>query len=102
MTNEEKNQQCDDHAFSDLSRREFVALSLAAGIGTATRSALGTEVHVIETNVDVKTPDGSCDAVFFHPTRGSHPGVLIWPDSVGLRPAFREIGKRIAAQGFSV
>jgi carboxymethylenebutenolidase len=52
--------------------------------------------------VDIKTPDGMCDAAFFHPKSGSHPGVLIWPDAFGLRPSMREIGKRIAAQGYSV
>ena len=57
---------------------------------------------VVETNVEVKTPDGTCDAAFIHPTAGSHPGVLIWPDAFGLRPAMRDIGKRIAAEGYSV
>src|SRR5262249_42065778 len=102
MTNEKKNQERDVQSLSDFSRREFVALSLAAGLGTAARSALGTELPVIKTNVDVKTPDGICDAAFFHPTKSSHPGVLVWPDSSGLRPAFCEIGKRIAAEGYSV
>jgi carboxymethylenebutenolidase len=56
----------------------------------------------VETNVDVKTEDGTSDAVFIHPANGSHPGVLIWPDAFGLRPAMRDIGKRIAAEGYSV
>jgi carboxymethylenebutenolidase len=59
-------------------------------------------VHLIETNVEVKTPDGTCDAAFIHPAKGAHPGVLIWPDAFGLRPAMRDIGKRIAAEGYSV
>src|SRR5262245_34044439 len=101
MTDGEKNQQCDDQVLSDLSRREFVALSLATSLDTATRSSLGAELPIMETNVDVKTPDGICDAAFFHPTKGSHPGVLVWPDSGSLRPAFRELGKRIAAEGYS-
>src|SRR5262245_49592370 len=98
----EKDQRRDDPASSDLSRREFVALSLAAGLGAPARPASDAQLPVIETNVDVKTPDGSCDAVLFHPAKGSHPAVLVWPDSAGLRPAFREIGKRIAAEGYSV
>src|SRR5262249_26306915 len=36
------------------------------------------------------------------PTTGSHPGVIIWPDAFGLRPSMRDIGKRIAAEGYSV
>jgi carboxymethylenebutenolidase len=50
----------------------------------------------------IKTPDGSCDAAFIHPTAGSHPGVIIWTDAFGLRPAMRDIGKRIAGEGYSV
>jgi carboxymethylenebutenolidase len=59
-------------------------------------------VPITETKVDVKTPDGTCDAVFIHPTKGSHPGVLIWHDSLGLRPAMVDLGKRIAGEGYSV
>lgn len=76
MTGKMKDPACNDESLSDLTRRSFVALSLAAGIGAGTRSASGAELPVIETNVEVKTPDGVCDAVFFHPTNGSHPGVL--------------------------
>ena len=54
------------------------------------------------TDVMIKTADGTCDAVFIHPTAGTHPGVLIWPDAFGLRPAMRDIGKRLAAEGYSV
>lgn len=101
MTDEKKGQGRDEPP-GDLSRRGFVALSLAASLNAATRSASGKELPVIETNVEVKTPDGICDAVFIHPTKGSYPGVLIWPDSLGLRPVFRELGKRIAAEGYAV
>ena len=38
----------------------------------------------------------------YDPTTGSHPGVLIWPDAFGLRPSMRDIGKRVAAEGYSV
>jgi carboxymethylenebutenolidase len=57
---------------------------------------------VIETNVEIQTPDGTCDAAFIHRRSGSHPGVLIWPDAFGLRPATREIGRRLAGEGYSV
>jgi carboxymethylenebutenolidase len=86
----------------DVSRRAFVALTVAAGLGAASRPAAGGEASLIEADVEVKTPDGTCDAVFVHPAAGSHPGVLIWHDSRGLRPAFRELGRRIAAEGYSV
>jgi carboxymethylenebutenolidase len=85
-----------------VSRREFVALSLAAGLGAATRTAAGAELPVVEANVEIKTPDGLCDAALFHPAAGSHPGVLIWPDSPGLRPALRALGRRLATEGYAV
>jgi carboxymethylenebutenolidase len=60
------------------------------------------ELPVVETSIEIITPDGACDAVFTHPATGSHPGVLIWADALGLRPALRDIGKRLAAEGYSV
>jgi len=89
---------------NDLSRRDFVALSLAAGLAAAAGEKLASaaELPVQVTNVDVKTPDGTCDAMFIHPTTGSHPAVIIWPDAFGLRPAMVDMGKRIAADGYSV
>jgi len=57
---------------------------------------------VVETNVDIKTPDGTCDAAFFHPATGAHPGVLLWSDAFGLRPVTRELGRRLAAVGYAV
>jgi carboxymethylenebutenolidase len=75
---------------------------LAAGFAAAAGPISAAELPVVETNVDVKTPDGTCDAAFIHPTTGSHPAVVIWPDAFGLRPAMRDIGKRIAAEGYSV
>ena len=56
---------------------------------------------VTETEVQIKTPDGTCDAYFVHPATGAHPGVLIWPDIFGLRPAFRQMGKRLAESGYA-
>lgn len=85
-----------------LSRRDFVALSLAVGVSAATRTAFAKVSDVIETSVDVKTPDGTCDAFFIHPPKGPYPGVLVWHDSPGLRPVIRDLGKRIAAEGYSV
>jgi carboxymethylenebutenolidase len=91
-----------DQAITDLSRRDFIALSVAASLAAAAGSASAAALPVVETNVAIKTPDGMCDAAFIHPTTGAHPGVLIWADAFGLRPAMRDIGKRIAAEGYSV
>jgi carboxymethylenebutenolidase len=89
------------NAVADPSRRDFIALSVAAGLAAATGSTFAAQ-PVVETDVTIKTPDGTCDAAFIHPQTGSHPGVLIWTDAFGLRPAMRDIGKRIAAEGYSV
>jgi len=96
---DEKN---NDALQSDVARRDFVALSVAAGVAAATATASAAGLPVVETNVEVKTPDGVCDAAFIHPMSGSHPGVLLWPDAFGLRPSMREMAKRLAAEGYSV
>jgi carboxymethylenebutenolidase len=83
-----------------LSRREFGALTLGAGLVSLLPAAEAAETE--EAEVDIKTADGTCDAYFVHPSAGSHPGVLIWPDIFGLRPTFRQMGKRLAGAGYSV
>jgi carboxymethylenebutenolidase len=102
MTEDEKTQQKNDGQSGDIARRDFVALSMAAGLAAAAGSAEAAGLEIVETNVEVKTPDGICDAAFIHPKTGSHPGVLIWPDAFGLRPSMREMAKRLAAEGYSV
>src|ERR1051325_1162463 len=92
----------DEDALAELTRRDFVAMGLAAGIVAATGAASAADLPVTEKDVEIKTPDGTCNAAFIHPTTGSHPGVLIWTDAFGLRPSMRDIGKRIAAEGYSV
>jgi carboxymethylenebutenolidase len=52
--------------------------------------------------VNITTPDGTADCYFVHPASGTAPGVLVWPDIFGLRPAFRQMGKRLAESGYSV
>src|SRR5439155_17655174 len=101
MTDEKPDYQENKEPSGDLSRRDFVAMSVAAGMVAATGTASAAEA-VTETNVQIKTPDGTCDAAYIHPVSGSHPGVVIWADAFGLRPAMRDIGKRIAAEGYSV
>jgi carboxymethylenebutenolidase len=59
-------------------------------------------VAVAEREVTIPTPDGVCDAYFVAPTGGAAPAVLVWPDIFGLRPAFRQMGKRLAESGYSV
>jgi len=101
MANDPKDPKNNDDSSSDLHRRDFVAMSVAAGLAAA-GSASGAGMAVVEREVEIKTPDGTCDAAFIHPKSGSHPGVLIWPDAFGLRPSMREMAKRLAAEGYSV
>jgi carboxymethylenebutenolidase len=87
---------------NDITRRDFVTMTVAAGLAAAAGADLTAQQQVVETNVEIKTADGTCDAAFFHPASGAHPGVLIWPDAFGLRPSMRAIGRRLAAEGYSV
>jgi carboxymethylenebutenolidase len=86
---------------AELTRRRFGALSLASGLAAMLPAVAGA-LEVTETSVDIKTPDGVADAYFVHPASGAHPGVLIWTDIMGLRPAFETMGKRLAESGYSV
>jgi carboxymethylenebutenolidase len=101
IEDERQGSETQNETGSDVSRRDFIAMSVAAGIVVATGSA-SAAMPVSETDVTIKTPDGMCDAAFIHPNTGSHPGVIIWADAFGLRPTMRDIGKRIAAEGYSV
>jgi len=85
----------------EITRRDFVSMTVGAGIAAAASDALAQQ-QVVETNVEIKTADGTCDAAFIHPAAGSHPGVLIWPDAFGLRPSMRAMARRLAADGYSV
>jgi len=85
-----------------LSRRQFGALTLGAGMVSLLAPGADAAAEVHESEVDIKMPDGTADAYFVHPSTGSHPGVLMWPDIYGLRPAFRQMGRRLAESGYSV
>ena len=101
MTQQTRDQYDPEQQDSELSRRDFVAMGLAAGVVAAGMPAAAA-MPVVETMVEIKTPDGTCDAAFSHPTTGTHPAVIIWPDAFGLRPAIREMGKRLAGEGYAV
>jgi carboxymethylenebutenolidase len=77
-------------------------MSMAALGACATATGASDPAALAEQDVSITTPDGSADAYFVHPASGSHPGVLVWPDIMGLRPAFRTMGKRLAQSGYAV
>lgn len=83
-----------------ITRRTF-GLIAAAAAGAATAAV--PSAAVTEQDVSIKTPDGTADAVLFTPkSAGQFPAVLMWPDIMGLRPVFREMGRRLAAEGYIV
>ncbi len=101
---------CDQDHFDDdrleyearglVTRRQFGVL-LGAGM-LMMLPKVANAVAVTESDVTVTTPDGTADCYFVHPATGTAPAVLMWPDIFGLRPAFRQMGKRLAESGYSV
>src|SRR4051812_27004437 len=101
---------CDQDHFED-DRREYEARGLVTrkqfgvmlGAGVAMLlPRVANAVAVTEAEVNVKTPDSTADCYFVHPSSGTAPAVLVWPDIFGLRPAFKTMGKRLAESGYSV
>jgi carboxymethylenebutenolidase len=86
---------------ADVSRRQFGVMALGAGL-VAALPAVADVPETAGKDVEIKTADGTCDAYFVHPAKGIHPGVLIWPDIFGLRPAFKDMATRLAQSGYSV
>ena len=84
-----------------LTRRQFGAVSAGAGLAILLPRAANAQ-STMEAEINVTTPDGVCDSYFVHPSSGAHAGVLIWPDAFGLRPAKRQMAKRLAESGYSV
>lgn len=96
---------CDqDHFEEDLKKysRRDLGIIAAAGLGVAMLPKSADAAEVSEQEVMIKTPDGECDAYFVTPSAGKHAAVLVWPDIFGLRPAFRQMGKRLAESGYAV
>src|SRR5271170_5256036 len=82
-----------------VTRKQF-GMMLGAGMAMMLPQ-VANAAAVTESDVNVVTPDGAADCYFVHPASGAAPGVLIWPDIFGLRPAFRQMGKRLAESGYS-
>lgn len=102
---------CDNHTVEEneaylalakkMNRREFGKLGASAAL-MMMLPAVSNAQDVMEMDVNIETPDGVADCYFVHPTSGRHAAVIIWPDILGLRPAFRAMGKRLAQSGYSV
>jgi len=83
-----------------VTRKQFCIL-LGAGVAMMLPE-VANAATVTESDVNVTTPDGTADCYFVHPSSGTAPAALVWPDIFGLRPAFRQMGKRLAQSGYSV
>jgi len=86
-----------------VTRRDFNLMAGGAAISLAFAGCAPGEAAegITEQDVSIETPDGTADAYFAHPAKGAHAAVLIWPDIVGLRPAFKMMAKRLANDGYS-
>jgi carboxymethylenebutenolidase len=90
-----------EHEARGLVTRKQFGIMLGAGVAMMLPK-VANAVAVTESDVSVTTPDGTADCYFVHPASGTAPGVLVWPDIFGLRPAFRQMGKRLAESGYAV
>lgn len=100
MCDEDTVRESDEY-LGNPSRRRFNTLAAGAAVAMMlprTANAL----PLASTDVEITTPDGVCDAMFVHPIEGKHPAVLMWPDILALRPAFRQMAARLAENGFAV
>src|SRR5438128_8805205 len=95
-----ENDRQEYEALGFVTRKQF-GVMLGAGIAMILPQ-VANAVTVTESDVTVTTPDGAADCYFVHPASGTAPAVLVWPDIFGLRPAFRQMGKRLAQSGYSV
>ncbi|GAB5500862.1 MAG: dienelactone hydrolase family protein [Pseudohongiellaceae bacterium] len=85
----------------EMSRRNFTKMATAAGLA-AMFPPLANAQSISERYIDIRTPDGVADCHFAYPSMGAHAAVLVWPDILALRPAFEEMGKRLARSGYAV
>ena len=98
----EKMEADRDRAGMPVARRSFTALAGAGALVAALPARAMAGKPVKGRDVTITTADGTCDAYFVAPAEGKHPGVLVWPDIRGLRPAFRQMADRLAGEGYAV
>ena len=102
MCDELTNEDAEEYLRKNgLTRRDFNKLGSTAALAMLL-PPVANAMDVVEADVLVETPDGAADCYFVHPAEGRHPAVIVWPDIVGIRPAFRAMGKRLAESGYSV
>ncbi|GGD59482.1 dienelactone hydrolase family protein [Erythrobacter arachoides] len=91
------------HAMPRMNRRSFGALAGMGALAACTSmEGSGSAGGLTQSSVSFAADGGTMDGVFIHPAEGRHPGVILWPDIAGLRPAKIEMGRRLAAEGYAV
>ena len=100
MCDEDTNKDSEDYV-RKISRREFSAVTAATSLAMILPSTANAQM-ITSSEVLIQTPDGVCDALFVHPSEGKSPAVLLWPDILSLRPAFRRMATRLAESGYAV
>ena len=103
MCDEETQKEVEEYLrrHPEMTRRDFTKLATGAGIAMMFPSIANAQA-ISERDVNIETPDGVADCYFVYPSMGAHAAVLVWPDILALRPAFREMGKRLARSGYAV
>ena len=103
MCDEETQKEVEEYLRShpEITRRDFTTLATGAGLALMFPPMVNAQA-VPERDVNIETPDGVADCYFVYPSMGAHAAVLVWPDILALRPAFREMGKRLARSGYAV
>ncbi len=101
MCDEDTEADAGVYLTSKLTRRKFNTLAAGMAIATMLPRAANA-LDVTDSDVSVTTPDGVADCYFVHPGTGEYPGVIMWPDIRGLRPAYRTMAKRLAESGYAV
>lgn len=85
----------------EMTRRDFTRLATGAGLAMMLPPVAHAQ-GISERDVEIQTADGVADCHFAHPSGGATAAVLVWPDILALRPAFREMGRRLARSGYAV
>jgi carboxymethylenebutenolidase len=102
MCDEQTNKDAEEYLRRQaLTRRAFNKYGVATAVAMML-PPVANAMDVVEQDVMVPTPDGESDCYWVHPASGSHAAVIVWPDIVSIRPAFRAMGKRLAESGYSV
>ena len=92
---------------ANLTRRQIGAMGAAGAIAACAPMAgdgvsTSASSAILGRGVQFATPDGTLDGEFFARRGKKAPGVILWPDIAGIRPAKRQMARRLAEAGYAV